>query len=520
MAVGIGLSRLLSGTLAVAALAVAAVLAPMPSAQASPIEDTFSISVSGSDGNYFFSPRNAVIAVTQTWNQTANGTYYEALEVRVTASDGTPLYTFDFATPNGSSDRFNSRFYRWAQRYPFNDVGRPGIAVYGNSPCDDHTGSFEVRNIHRDRLQITSLSLVFERWCSTSQVDFGELRLGYTQTAYDVSPRDVVWPWTTIYPGHAARDVPIKVRLTSSQAVTVYTPTVSGAYAADFPIRTQNCTGSLTSSGCTIWVGFTPTARGPRHAKLTVPTSVGPTYVYLDGTGGLGASDWTVDVNWADPSLTDEHLVMDSASVGSPYEIRSQAWEPQPDGTLTPWDARFGTYGGLQMQQGTTYYYEPDQNPFYMYLSRSNGACEMTKGSVTLNDLAWLGPDRDLARMDALLTATCTSNSSYSVTARMRFHARADVTSPGRVSNLTAARDGGRITVTWSKPSAADLAGVIVRWYAAKNAPGVWWAGKTAYFGTGSSVSFKAPSTQPISISVWTYDYTGNVSPKSSVYLP
>jgi hypothetical protein len=519
MAIGICLRRPVSGTLAVAALAGAAALAPMSSAQASPIEETFSVSVSGTDGNYFFSPRNSTVNVTQTWNLTANGTYYEAIEVRVTASDGSPLYTFDFATPNGSSERFTTRFYRWAQRYPFNSPGRPGIAVYGNSPCDDHTGSFEVRNIHRSGLEITGLSLEFERWCSPSQVDFGELRLGYPQTAYDVSPRAVVWPWTTIYPGRAAQDVPIHVRPTSSNAVTVYTPSVSSANAADFPIRGQNCTGSLTASGCTIWVGFTPTAHGPRHAKLTVPTSAGPTYVSLDGTGGLGTSDWTADVNWADPSVTDEHLVMDSASVGSPYEIRSQAWEPQPDGTLSPWNARFGTYGGLQMQEGSTYYYEPDQNPFYMDLSRGNSGCEMTSGSVTLNDLAWIGHDRDLNRMDAQLTATCTSNSSYTVTTRMRFHARADVTSPGRVSNLTAARDGGLVTVGWTKPPAADLAGVIVRWYSAKTAPGVWWSGKSAYFGTGSSVLFKAPATRPVSISVWTFDTAGNVSPKSSVYL-
>lgn len=517
MPAGIGLRRALSGTLSVAALALTAALAPMQNAQAA---ENFSVSVTGSDGNYYFSPRNSNVNMTQTWNETASGTYYEAIDIAVTNGDGIPLYRFDFATPNGSNQRFTTRFYRWAQRYPFNAVGRPGIAVYGNSPCDDHTGSFEVRGIRRNGLQITGIWLEFERWCSPSWVDFGEVRIGYPQTAYDVSPRVVVWPWTTVYPGHAASDVPVHVRLTSSQAVTVYTPSVSGVNAADFAIRQQNCTGSLTASGCTIWVGFTPSAPGPRHAKLTVPTSAGPTSVSLDAVGGLGTSDWTVDVDWADPTIADEHLVMDSASVGSPYEIRSQAWEPQPDGTVSQWNARFGTYGGLQMQEGSTYYYTSAQNPFYMYLSRGDGGCEMSSGSVTLNDLGWIGPDRDLDRMDALLTATCTSSSPYTVTARMRFHARADITSPGRVSNLTAVRDGGRVTVAWAKPSAPDLAGVIVRWYAAKTAPSVWWAGKAAYFGTGSSVSFKASSTHPVSISVWTFDNTGNVSSKSSVYLP
>jgi hypothetical protein len=385
--------------------------------------------------------------------------------------------------------------------------------------CGNQTGSFEVRDIRRVGFAITSLWLVFERWCSPGWVEFGELRLGYPHTAYDVSPRVVAWPWTTIYPRHAAQDVPVRVRLTSAKAVTAYTPSVSGPDAAEFPIRKQNCTASLTVSGCSVWVGFTPKAPGPRHAKLTVPTSAGPTYVSLDGTGGVGTSTWTADVNWTDPPHT-EHLVMGSASVGNPYGITSQAWEPLPDGTMQLWNADFGLNNAQQMQAGTTYTYQPGQGPFYMDLSRGTGACEITSGSVTLNDLAWLGPDHDLARMDAQLQASCASSTPYSVSARMRFHARADVTSPGPVSHLKSVRSGGRISLTWTNPSAADLAAVIVRWYAAKNAPSVWWAGNTAYLGTGTSASFTAPSTQPVSISIWTYDTTGNVSAKSSVYLP
>jgi hypothetical protein len=70
--------------------------------------------------------------VTQTWNQSSTGKY-EAVEARVTAKDGTPLYTFDFATPNGSGARFGTGFYRRAQRYPSSDPASPGIAVHGSS---------------------------------------------------------------------------------------------------------------------------------------------------------------------------------------------------------------------------------------------------------------------------------------------------------------------------------------------------------------------------------------------------
>ena len=520
MATRTGPGRVMAGALAVTTLAALAALVHVPGAHATSAVQMSSVSVSGTAGNFsFFAPGSADIGLSQTWDQSSYG-LYETIHVVAGTKDGTSRYTFDFATPNGSGDHFATGFYRWAQEYPFNGQGRPGIAVHGNTPgCDNQTGSFEVRDIHRVGGQITRLWLVFDRWCGPSWVEHGELRIGYPQTAYDVSPRVVVWPWTTVYPGHAAEAVPVRVRLTSSKAVTVDEPSVSGPDAADFPIRKQNCTGSLTTAGCTVWVGFTPKAPGPRHAKLTVPTSAGPRYVSLDGTGGLGTSNWTVDVNWADPTHPDEHLVMSSPSIGSPEEIHSQAWEPQPDGTWLLWDTRFGLQGGSQLQQGTTYTYQPGQYPFYMDLARGTGGCDIGWGSVTLNDVAWLGPDHDLDRMDARLAANCRSSSPYQVRARLRFHARADVTSPGPVTNLKAVRDGGRVLVSWTKPAATDLAGVIVRWYAARSVPTVWWSGNAAYVGTGTSASFKAPTTKPASISVWTYDKSGNVSGKKSFVL-
>jgi len=87
---------------------------------------------------------------------------------------------------------------------------------------------------------------------------------------------------------------------------------------------------------------------------------------------------------------------------------------------------------------------------------------------------------------------------------------------PGPVKGLKAVRNGSQITLTWTKPSAADLAGIIVGWYAAPNAPSVWSAGNTAYVGTGTSAKFT--STQHVSISIWTYDTTGNVSSPSIIH--
>jgi hypothetical protein len=201
-------------------------------------------------------------------------------------------------------------------------------------------------------------------------------------------------------------------------------------------------------------------------------------------------------------------------------DIYSEAFEPQPDGTYLPWRTEFTLHDGSQFQKGSTYICHPASGyPFSMWLARYTYGCDIGWSSVTFNDLAWLGPDHDLARMNAQLAANCRSNSPYKVRARLRFHARADITPPGAVTGLTAVRNGGRVTLTWANPPAPDLADVIVRWSPARNAPSVWWAGQTAYLGTGTAASFTAPATGPISITAWTYDKTGNVSVGSSAYL-
>ncbi len=431
------LRRLLPVALVVAMSAL--VVAVLPTRGADAIDGSFSVSVTGTAGNFSYNSSNATDSLTQLWYGT-----YEQIHVGVTANAGGSQYSFDFATPNGSGQRFVTRDYQWAAEYPFNGQGRPGIAVHGNSPgCSNQTGNFEVRDIARSGLLITRLWLVWQRTCGdgygrpTDWVESGELRLGYPQAAYDVSPTVVVWPWDTIYPGDAAPAVPIRVRLTSSDTVTADTPSVSGADASDFPIRQQDCTGTLTASGCTVWVGFNPTAPGPRHATLTVPTSAGATSVPLDGTGGVGTSDWNVTINHSDPPQT-QQLVMRSASVGDPYLVQTQAFEPQPDGTDLLWNARFEQNDGTPFKAGTTYQYlssnQSSPYAFKMDLSQGNVAWQMDRGSVTFNDLAYAGPDHLLDRMDADFYAA--AGNSWTVNARMRFHARSDITAPGPVTGL------------------------------------------------------------------------------------
>jgi len=517
------LPQVIAGTLAAAGV----LLIPASQADASsgPVAG-LSFSISGADGTGYLHAGNATAWMTETWNVGTKGDY-EKLDIQITGRSTS--YDLTFATPNGSNRHLAPGYYPWAQDADgILGRGRPGIDVWQQKgaafSCGTNSGSFEVRDIRRVNGVITRLWVVFTRYCDfygSSQVDTGELKFGYPHAATAESPGEVAWPWTTVYPGNAAPGAyPVHLRKTSSKTVTARRPFVTGPDAADFPIRRQNCTGALSAKGCTVWVGFTPKARGPRHAQLIMRTSAGTASASLDGLGAVGTSNWTVDTNW-DGTGQAEHVVIPSVSEGNAYNVLSEGFQPIPgtqDATL--WTATIGD--SQRLKPGNTYTYKTGvpAPPFSMSISQGDGACELASGSVSVYDLATVGPDHLLARFDALLKASCQSSVPYSVTARMRFHETADRTPPSALTGLKATRSGNRVTLRWTKPSAADLAGVIIRWYSSTKAPGVWLAGNTAYQGTGTTASFKAPAKGPVSISAFAYDTTGNVSRVSSVHIP
>jgi hypothetical protein len=513
------------------ALAVAGLILPTAGAHAaSPHTPRFaepappwSFSISGANGAAYLHAGNGTANASAETDQEWNAGGYETYAINITEPNG-QFYNVEFATPLGSNRRFAPGYYPWAQdAQGLLSKGRPGISIWGGpNPCGGSSGSFEVRDIARAANgDITRLDVVFTRYCLSfgfGDVDIGELKIGYPRTTYQVSPDEVAWPWTTIYPGQSAEAHPVNIRRTSRAAVTVARPYVTGPGAADFPIRKQNCTGRLTVRGCRVWVGFTPKARGPRHAELIVPTSAGRTAVSLDGLGAVGTSTWTVDTNWP---ATPSHEVIPSVSAGNPHSVITQGFQPLPPPSpdAEVWTANFSDTKGLK--PGTTYTYHNvvPAPPFTMSIAQADGGCELNSGSVKVNDLASVGPDHQLSRLDALLKATCKSSTPYWVTVRIRFHEAADHVAPGPVTGLRITRRGNRVTLRWKNPPARDLAGVIIRWYPSAHAPGAWFTGNTAYQGTGGSVSFRAPAARPVSVTAWSYDSTGNVGTGTRAHL-
>jgi hypothetical protein len=475
-------------------------------AAARPIEENFSITVAGAFGDQLFTPANAWISVNQS-----NQVEQQVLQISILGFDGTPQMFLDFSSRAGSRQNLAVGYYGHAQRYPFMGPGRPGISMSPLGFCHDQTGNFEVRDIRFDGPAITRIWITYQRFCNLVQPAdiqpaFGEIRLGYPATAYDTSPRVVRWPEGTEV-GRASSDVPVRLRRTSSGAVEVTSVSVTGRHAGDFPIRQQACTGPLGPDGCTIRVGFAPRGPGPRHANLRVVTTAGTTTISLDGAGALGRTDWVVDVDYEDPSAADEHLELPySFSWGVPYELGSQAYGA--DGIV--WDAFFDLAGNDTFTKGH-FAYNPDGTGLLPRLSRGTGGCELDRATIDIADLAFTGPDQRLALLDLAMEVHCRASYGHTVRGRIRFQDRDDQTAPAQVTGVSAVRDGGQVILRWTNPAAADLAGVVVRWYPGPIAPGAPDAGKAVSFGTGSTIRFAAPRTSPIAVSIWTYDRTGNV---------
>lgn len=484
-------------------------------AAARPIEENFSITVAGSHGDQTFTPANATIGVNQS-----NQIEQQVLQVSVADRNDPATYlSFDFSSRAGSRQNLAVGYYGHAQRYPFMDPGRPGISVSPLGFCQTETGNFEVRDIRFDGPAITRIWITYQRFCNLVQPAdirpaFGEIRLGYPTGAYDTSPRVVRWPDGTKV-GRASSDVPVTLRRTSTSAVDVTSVSVTGRHAGDFPIRQNACTGPLSPEGCVVRVGFAPRGPGPRHASLRVATTAGVTSISLDGAGALGRTDWVVDVDYEDPSMPDEHLELPySFSWGVPYELGSQAYGA--DGIV--WDAFFDLAGNDTFTKGH-YAYNPDGTGLQLRLSRGTGGCEIDRAAADVADLAFTGPDQRLALLDLAMDVHCRASYGHTVHGRIRFQDRDDQTPPGQVAGVRAVRDGGSVTLGWTNPAAADLAGVIVRWYPGRVAPGATDAGTAVYFRTGTTVRFAAPSTRPIAVSLWTYDRTGNVGAPTTVQV-
>ena len=134
---------------------------------------------------------------------------------------------------------------------------------------------------------------------------FGELRLGEPgEGAVHLGSRHIEWPST------AVTSTPIRgtewLHNTSGSAVAIGAPQVTGVNSADWRVSANGCTGRLAAGAtCSMVLGFSPTAGGPRLATLSVPVGGQVQVVSLAGDAALGTSSLTFSGNdWVSHGAT------------------------------------------------------------------------------------------------------------------------------------------------------------------------------------------------------------------------
>lgn len=198
------------------------------------------------------------------------------VNVFVDADDGRRHVHLDFAAP--PDENLRRGVYERAQRSPFNDEGRPGLAVGADHHgCNRVTGRFEVKDIGVDsRGRVNRLWVVFEHHCEGgSRAVFGELRIGQPPGSAPAAPAPAVARWPSIDPGRDMTPTPVTIE--ARRALAVRGLGVVGRDRGDFSVAGQDCTGRTLRAGgsCRAIVNFRPAGIGTRRAALRITDTKG-----------------------------------------------------------------------------------------------------------------------------------------------------------------------------------------------------------------------------------------------------
>jgi Fibronectin type III domain len=251
-----------------------------------------------SDGDYIgggtqrrFDPTNATISIGGS-----------AAYVTVSAAGGThgDSYGFEFAAPAGKV-LVPGGVYVDAQRAPFREAGRPGIDIHGSGRgCNTIAGYFEVKDlVVGANGTVTGAWILYTQFCEGGgPALWGEVRVGVsTPAAPLLVPEIIRWPTTDV--GRSATTVPAAVAAVDGPR-TISSAALTGEAAADYTIRSDECSGrSLPAGGtCEVWVRFAPKTAGTRLATLRLTDSTGTEHtVALQGfaPGGRTRIEMTSD---------------------------------------------------------------------------------------------------------------------------------------------------------------------------------------------------------------------------------
>jgi len=210
----------------------------------------------------YFHPGNGTVGAG--WNRST-------LFVQVHGGPYGETFNFEFAVPEGQ--RLKVGDYERAQRAPFQEPGRPGIAISGEGRgCNEVSGRFTIKDIQlEDRGRVSRLWLTYQHNCEGSGPPLiGEVRYRVPGDGGDllIGPRSVRWP--NLPAGGVAAVVPVRAVNTASSSVRVSSVALDAP--ADMTVRLDECSGRtlLSNESCAVWVRFAPSSQGLQSGTLSI----------------------------------------------------------------------------------------------------------------------------------------------------------------------------------------------------------------------------------------------------------
>jgi PKD repeat protein len=392
----------------------------------------------------------------------------------------------------------------------------PRFTVSTGYAGDVFNGDLDIRELTADSTgKITSFDIVFGgsdlQWAAPI---WGQIRANQPESPrYTLASRAISFLSAPV--GGTRTYATEWVRNTASTGVTIGKATLSAGFTSDYTVADDRCSGTVLAPGarCSLRVGFSPKAAGPRNATLSIPIDGSTQRIELNGWAPAGKSAIT---------LTSEDLDLPTSTafangrhrVATARVVYSTAFAalPQEDED----DANVHIFHGeehLSVGRHVISTDAMDRTGHQLHIGVGGLGCQAWEGSsYTVHSLKTTA-DRVPTMADISFTVYCLGGNGKATTGRVQYNLRSDTAAPSRPSSLKVSGSGSSRTVSWSRSSSGDQAYTVARLVPGTGTNGNGTSGYAVYSGAGTSSALPAMKKgQRYTLHVFSVDKTGNIS--------
>jgi PKD repeat protein len=400
----------------------------------------------------------------------------------------------------------------------------PRVTVSTGYAGDVFNGDLDIRELTADSTgKITSFDIVL----GGSDLQWGSPLWGQIRANQPESPR-----YTVANRAHSFPSTPVGgqriyatqwVRNTASTGVAVGRAALSAGSTADYTIADDRCSGTVLAPGaqCSLRVGFSPKAAGPRNATMSIPIDGSTQRIELNGWAPPGKSSITIssEVLAQPPGSTfanGKYLVW-AARV---FSNTSFAAAPRAEHADASVGIRHGRQQALTLGRHMVSDDPMDPDGHHLSVGAEGRGCNPLPGSSYTVHTYKQTSDGAPAMADISFTAYCLGSNGRASTGRVLYNLRSDTTAPSRPSSLKVSGSGSSRSVSWSRSGSSDLSYTVARLVPGTSTTANGTNGYAVYSGTGTSAGLPAMKKgQRYTLHVFSVDKTGNVSAPATIVV-